>query len=77
MDWRGIEPINILHEIYVENAPSVESISTAAIQYISPLCADATNKYADKYGDSLASITNHLFCALSLQILLQIYQQLS
>ena len=44
---------------YLQNiaARSVESISQAAIQYISPLCASASNKYGDKYGDSLASIT--------------------
>ena len=45
---------------YWENifANTVESISTAAaIQYISPLCASATDKYGDKYVDSTASIT--------------------
>ena len=36
---------------------TVESISTSAVQYIPGLCASASYKYGDKYGDSLASIT--------------------
>ena len=65
INWKYLQKFNWE---YWENifANTVESISTAAaIQYISPLCASATNKYGDKYVDSLASITNHLFSALS------------
>ena len=49
--------IENIEKIFLQ-IPLVESISTAAaIQYISPLCASATDKYGDKYVDSTASIT--------------------
>ena len=56
-NWKYLQKFNWK---YWENifANTVESISTAAaIQYISPLCASATDKYGDKYVDSTASIT--------------------